>query len=67
MHRKTPAVGSKKRGGHRGEFGDARRVVILFPGEMFRDIRDRAAKKQTSFAEQARLLIEWGFEAEASP
>ena len=64
MRRKNPANGSKKRGtGLRG-FGDVSRVVIVFPDDMFRNVRARAIAKKTSFAEQARLLIEWGLEAD---
>ena len=58
-------MGSKKRGiGLRG-FGKTRQIVIVFPGEMFQCIRERAVKAETGFAEQARLLIKWGLEAEA--
>ncbi len=63
MNRKSPGMGSKKRGiGLRG-FGEVRRIVIVFPDEMFLRIRDRAIKAETSFAEQVRLLVEWGLEA----
>ena len=63
MNRKSPGMGSKKRGiGLRG-FGEVRRIVIVFQDEMFSKIRDRAIKNKTSFAEQVRLLVEWGMEA----
>ena len=63
MNRKSPGMGSKKRGiGLRG-FGEVRRIVIVFPDEMFLKIRARAVEEQTSFAEQVRLLVEWGLEA----
>jgi hypothetical protein len=40
-----------------------RRVVCGFDQETFQVIRDRAVKENTSFAEQVRLLVEWGLEA----
>jgi len=40
-----------------------RRIVIGFDEDTFAQIRSRAAAQRTSFAEQARLLIEWGLEA----
>lgn len=40
-----------------------RRVVVGFDQETFQVIRDRAVKENTSFAEQVRLLVEWGLEA----
>ena len=41
-----------------------RRIVIGFDDETFSQIRRRAERERTSFAEQARLLIEWGLETE---
>jgi hypothetical protein len=40
-----------------------RKVVCLFDDETFDAIRSRAIAKETSFAEQIRLLVEWGLEA----
>ena len=62
MRRKTPANGSKKRGAGLRGFGEVSRIVIVFPDEMFQRIRERAVKAKTSFAEQVRLLVEWGLE-----
>lgn len=42
----------------------ARRVVIAFDDETFATIRQRAIAAETSFAEQVRLLVEWGLETE---
>ncbi len=41
-----------------------RRIVIGFDEDTFEQVRRRAATEKTSFAEQARLLIEWGLEAD---
>lgn len=37
---------------------------VVFDPDMFQRIRDKAAKLKTSFSEQARTYIEWGFMAE---
>jgi hypothetical protein len=42
----------------------ARRIVICFDDETFETIRQRAIGAETSFAEQVRLLVEWGLETE---
>jgi hypothetical protein len=39
-------------------------IVVSFDPETFAEIRGRAIQQQTSFAEQIRLLVEWGLEAE---
>jgi hypothetical protein len=45
--------------------GDAmKRIVVSFDAETFDQIRSRAVAKNTSFAEQVRLLTEWGLEAD---
>ncbi|MBO6858346.1 hypothetical protein [Roseibium sp.] len=41
-----------------------RKVVLVLDDETFEQIRDMAIKDGTSFAEQIRLLVEWGLEAE---
>lgn len=38
------------------------RIVCAFDEETFAQIRGRAVKEQTSFAEQVRQLVEWGLE-----
>ncbi|WP_398471516.1 hypothetical protein [Tardiphaga sp.] len=57
----APAIGSHSRGD--GTMHSMRRVVCGFDQETFQVIRDRAVKENTSFAEQVRLLVEWGLEA----
>lgn len=44
-----------------------RRIVVSFDDETFAAIRARACAEGTSFAEQVRILTEWGLEAERSP
>lgn len=39
-----------------------RQIVVAFDDEMFSHIRARAEQEGTSFAEQVRLLCEWGLE-----
>ena len=36
------------------------RIVVSFDDESFAEIRNRAVTAGTSFAEQVRLLCEWG-------
>ena len=36
---------------------------VRFDSETFDEIRKRAIKEGTSFAEQVRILVEWGLEA----
>lgn len=62
MTGKQPAVGyrqSQKAAPHRTQ----QRCVVGFDPETFQVIRDRAIREKTSFAEQVRLLVEWGLEA----
>ena len=42
---------------------ETRRIVISFDEETFGEVRELALKAGTSFAEQARLLVEFGLEA----
>lgn len=42
-----------------------KRIVVSFAAEDFDEIRERALKEGTSFAEQVRLLVTWGLEADA--
>jgi hypothetical protein len=39
-----------------------RRINVDFDDEMFAQIRERAERERTSFAEQVRLLCEWGLQ-----
>lgn len=41
-----------------------RQIVVAFDGDVFDQVRKRAVKEKTSFAEQVRLLVEWGLEAD---
>lgn len=36
---------------------------IVFPVDMFEDLKKAAVKAKTSFSEQCRLHIEWGLES----
>lgn len=42
---------------------ETRRIVVSFDEETFEEVRGLALKAGTSFAEQARLLVEFGLEA----
>lgn len=42
---------------------ETRRIVVSFDEETFWQVRGLAVKAGTSFAEQARLLVEFGLEA----
>lgn len=42
---------------------ETRRIVVSFDEETFGQVRELAVKAGTSFAEQARLLVEFGLEA----
>jgi hypothetical protein len=52
-------------GNKRGRVGrsDPPQISIRFDDLTFETIRDRARTANTSFAEQVRLLVEWGLEA----
>jgi len=54
---KIPGMGSIHRA------SDTRRIVVSFDKETFGQVRELAVKAGTSFAEQARLLVEFGLEA----
>lgn len=62
---RMPGKGSIKRSscGFPERYADLRRIVVAFDEEMFTQIRDRALKAQTSFAEQVRILATCGLEA----
>ena len=59
---RQPGKGSTKRSsvGFPEHIKNARRIVVQFDDETFEQIRRRAVKAKTSFAEQVRLLVEWG-------
>lgn len=58
------ATGAPAKGTRRSQY---RRVIAVgFDEETFATIRARAAKERTSFAEQVRLLVEWGLMEEKS-
>lgn len=40
------------------------KIVCAFDDEMFAEVRKRAVRAKTSVAEQVRLLVEWGLEAD---
>ena len=44
--------------------GALRKIVIAVEHETFETLRNRAIRDNTSFAEQVRILIEWGLESE---
>lgn len=64
--RRVPAIGSELRSDGTGRRVSQRRVICGFDHETFDQIRTRAVREGTSFAEQVRVLCEWGLEAEAS-
>jgi hypothetical protein len=43
-------------------YADLRRIMVAFDEQTFQEIRMLAIERQTSFAEQVRLLVEWGLE-----
>ena len=57
-----PAKGSTHKGKGRPQLKGRRRTMIAFNDDQFEEIRQRAVKEKTSFAEQVRLLCEWGIE-----
>lgn len=64
----TVAKGCIRRGDAHGDHKCIRRIVVSFDDETFEEIRQRAVKAGTSFAEQVRLLVEFGMEsAEFAP
>ena len=57
---KKPAQGSTARWD--GKTNRYRRTMVGFDEDVFAEIRGRAVTQHTSFAEQVRLLVEWGLE-----
>lgn len=62
---KNPGVGCARRGDG-ASHGDTLRIVCSFDAETFSQIRTRAVRSGTSFAEQVRLLTEWGLEIDVT-
>ena len=58
-----PAKGSTHKGKGRPQLNGRRRTMIAFDDDQFEEIRQRAVWGKTSFAEQVRILVEWGLEA----
>lgn len=52
------------RGNVRHDLPGTRQISIVFDDEQFDRIKARALVAGTSFAEEVRLLVEWGLEAE---
>lgn len=44
--------------------GTRRQIVVRCDAIMFNEIHERATLEHTSLAEQIRLLLEWGLEAD---
>lgn len=57
-----PREAEPGKGWTRGD--EMKRIVVSFDAETFDQIRTRAVAKGTSFAEQVRILTEWGLEAD---
>lgn len=64
--RRKPGIGSVRRSspGFPENYVGVRRIVVSFDEETFAVVRLRAAKAGHSFAEEVRILVEWGLEAE---
>ena len=54
---------TKAKGFSRGGGSDMRRIVVSFDTETFEQVRQRALAEKCSFADQVRLLVEFGLEA----
>ncbi len=59
----SPAGGTTRNGKDGRSPAGQRRIGVWFDSPTFEEIRQRAVKEKTSFAEQVRLLVEWGLEA----
>lgn len=59
---RQPGKGSTRRStpGFPEDYAGKRRIVVAFDEDTFGEIRTLATKSETSFAEQVRLLVEWG-------
>ena len=54
--------GSNKRGKDGTTYKGFRRIITAFDEDTFEEIRALAVRHNSSFAEQARILVEWGLE-----
>ena len=59
----SPAGGTTRNGKDIKWLQGKRRINVTFDDDVFEEIRALAVKKQTSFGEQVRILVEWGLEA----
>ena len=59
----SPAGGTTRNGKDVKWLQGKRRINVTLDNDMFDEIRVRAVKEKTTFAEQVRLLCEWGLEA----
>ena len=59
----SPAGGTTRNGQDVKWLQGKRRINVTLDNDMFDEIRARAVKEKTTFAEQVRLLCEWGLEA----
>jgi hypothetical protein len=66
---RLPGRGSTKRSSLAApaHYAGLRRIVVAFDEETFGEVRTRAVDGKTSFAEQVRLLVEWGLMQESMP
>lgn len=56
IQRRAVGTGIKRPAGRRG-------IIVEFDEGTFEHIRRRALNQTTSFAEQVRMLVEWGLES----
>lgn len=60
---KTTAPETRAKGVVKGHSkGSHKRIVVAFPPDTFDTINKLAVRSSTSFAEQVRMLVEWGLE-----
>ena len=59
----SPAGGTTRNGKDVRWLQGKRRINVTLDDETFDEIRKLAVAEKTSFAEQIRLLVEWGLEA----
>ena len=61
----SPAAGTTRNGKDVRWLQGKRRINLTLDNDTFDEVRALALAKETSFAEQMRLLVEWGLEAAA--
>ena len=59
----TPALGTQRYGTGRRPVTWGRRAVVIFDDETFDRIRQLALNDGVSFAEQVRILVQWGMDS----